>query len=94
MDPTVQNKEQMLDASLYTKSLDWAYEEEWRIVLQSGPGKYKMKNALRSVVVGAAISNEHFKEVLAWTRSLQEPVEIYRAALSKSSFEVDLRRYR
>lgn len=93
VDPTVQNREQMLDASLYTKSLDWAYEEEWRIVLLSGPGTYKMKRALKSVVVGATISNDHFKEVLAWTRSLQEPVEVYRAALSRSTFELDLRRY-
>lgn len=94
VDPTVQSKAQMLDASLYTKSLDWAYEEEWRIVLTSGPGTYKLPNALRVVIVGAAISHEHFKDILAWTKTLSPPVEIYRAFPSTVSFEMDLRRYR
>lgn len=94
VDPTVQNKAQMLDATLFTKSLDWAYEEEWRIVLTSGSGKYMLENALRSIVVGAAISHEHFKEVLSWTKALARPVEIYRAFPSTCTFEVDLRRYR
>jgi hypothetical protein len=94
VDPTTQSKEQMLDASLFTKSLDWAYEEEWRIVLPSGPGFYELKSSLRSIVAGAAIESKHFQELLAWTSSLQESVEIYRAVLSRHSFELDLRRYR
>lgn len=94
VDPTVQSEEQMLDASLYTKSLDWAYEEEWRIVLTSGPGIYKMPNALRAVIVGASISHKHFQDILAWTKPLPTSVEIYRAYPSTISFEMDLRRYR
>lgn len=94
VDPTVQTKRQMLEASLYTKSLDWAHEEEWRIVLTSGPGKYMLPNALRSVIAGATIAHEHFKGILAWTKTLSTPVEIYRASPSPNSFEMDLRRYR
>lgn len=94
VDPSVQNNEQMLDASLYTKSLDWAYEEEWRIVLTSGPGKYPLPNALRSIIVGTAISPDHFKDILTWTKGLQTPVDIYRAVPSADSFEMDVRRYR
>lgn len=95
VDPTVQSKTQMLDASLYTKSLDWAYEEEWRIVLTSGPGKYILQNnALKSIIVGANISHKNFKEILSWTKALSESIEIYRASTSTSTFEVDLRRYR
>lgn len=94
VDPTVQSEAQMLDASLFTKSLDWAYEEEWRIVLTSGPGKYTLPNSLRSVIVGAAISNKNFKEILSWTKTLSSPVDIYRASPSMDSFEMNLRPYR
>ena len=95
VDPTVQSEAQMLDASLYTKSLDWAYEEEWRIVLTSGPGKYRVpSNALRSIIVGARISHEHFKEIVSLVKTLSEPVEIHRASPTTDTFEVELRRHR
>lgn len=94
VDPTTQTRAQMLDASLFTKSLDWAYEEEWRIVLESGPGKYTMPTRpLRTVVTGTAISPEHFKEVLGWTKSLEEPIELYRATPSANTFDIELQRY-
>ncbi|HRF05221.1 DUF2971 domain-containing protein [Accumulibacter sp.] len=95
IDPTAQTKAQMLEASLFTKSLDWAYEEEWRIVVESGPGKYSMpRRPLRSVVTGATISHDHFKEILGWIKSLKEPIELYRAAPSANTFNMELRRYR
>jgi hypothetical protein len=95
VDPTVQSEAQMLDASLYTKSLDWAYEEEWRIVVTSGPGKYTVpRNALRSIIVGARISHEHFKEIVSLAKMLPGPVEIHRASPATETFEVELRRYR
>jgi hypothetical protein len=85
----------MLEASLFTKSLDWAYEEEWRIVLESGAGNYTMPNRpLRSIVTGAAISHDHFKEILGWIRSLKEPIELYKATPSTNSFSIELQRYR
>lgn len=95
VDPIAQSNNQMLEASLFTKSLDWAYEEEWRIVLESGPGNYTMPSRpLRSIVTGTGITHDHFKAILGWIKSLTEPIELFRAIPSQNTFSIELRRYR
>jgi hypothetical protein len=85
----------MLHATLFTKSLDWSYEKEWRIVHPNGPETYKVATtALKEIILGAAIRHEHMKEILAWTRNLATPVEVYRASASQATFEIELSRYR
>lgn len=93
VDPTILSDEQMIEANLYTKSIDWAYEEEWRIVLESRPGNYKMHtNALRSIIFGAKVSHANFKEILSWTKMLPQQVEVFKTTFSTSSFELKLQR--
>lgn len=91
-DPTTQTRSEMLDNSLFTKSKDWGYEREWRILLQDGFGMRKLPApALRQVVLGARMKNSTMREVLAWIRSLTHPVVVYRAATSSSTFSLELR---
>lgn len=46
---------EMIDRSLFTKSLDWAYEEEWRFVMRNSPKvnfKRFVKDRLKRVIFG------------------------------------------
>ncbi len=95
VDSTIHSQEEILESTLFTKSEDWAYEREWRIVMTSGPGKYQIPHeTLKTIIVGALATNELLREVLAWTRSLTDAVEVYRASTSPDTFELDVRRYR
>ena len=85
----------MLDRALYTKSFDWAYEQEWRLVLPGGKGVHCIDGlALKEVIIGAAAGNDLLRNIVAWTRELKNPLAIYRAAASTNTFEIELRRYR
>ena len=95
VDHSVHGRDEITEATLFTKGLDWAYEEEWRIVMLDGPGKHKcVGTPLRSIVLGANIEHDQLKEVLSLARAYSVPVEIFRAIASASSFEVELQPFR
>ena len=95
VDSTVHSQTEILENTLFTKSEDWAYECEWRIVMTSGPGKYQIpKETLKSIILGALATNDLLREILEWVRSLPHPVEIHRASTSSKTFELEVRRYR
>ena len=85
----------MLDRSLYTKSSDWAYEKEWRLVLPEGEGVRRIpRTALKEIIIGAAADRDLLQTVIDWTLGLDHDVAIYKASPSITTFEVDLQRYR
>ncbi|WP_421377180.1 DUF2971 domain-containing protein [Paraburkholderia sp. DD10] len=47
----------------YTKSLDWAYEKEWRVIKQTGDELYPYPGRLVEVILGLNISNEAEQQV-------------------------------
>lgn len=95
VDPTVHTRIEMLDRSLYTKSSDWAYEKEWRLVLPEGEGVRRIpRTALKEIIIGAAADRDLLQTVIDWTLGLDHDVAIYKASPSITTFEVDLQRYR
>lgn len=81
--------------TLYSKSNDWCYEQEWRLCDDlCGPGIHLIPtSALRQIILGLKAPHNLLREVLAWTREYQNSIEIYRARKSTTSFELEIQRY-
>jgi hypothetical protein len=83
---------------LITKSKEWSYEEERRIVVPHSnllPKKIRLhKSSIKSVCFGANITETYKKRVVDvlreefWTKSY--PVKIYQAVCSSTKYELDL----
>ncbi|RYY23395.1 MAG: DUF2971 domain-containing protein [Sphingomonadales bacterium] len=66
-----------IDAFLLTKTNDWAYEQEWRLVHPKWTGSARFQPAaLDAIVLGAAISPEDRVDVLEWVRASGLAIEI------------------
>jgi hypothetical protein len=82
--------EESMEKSLLTKSDDWGYEHEWRIVeYQNGPGVYEIsEHALTGIILGARISDEHEQQVTRWISQRSPSIPQYKAAPSTTEFRV------
>ena len=59
-----------VDAFLLTKTNDWAYEQEWRLVDPTWTGLARFQpSALDAIVLGAAISPQDRAHVFEWVRA-------------------------
>ena len=82
------------------KFKEWEYEEEVRILSEintpmkdgqpSGPGvKTYRKGALKSVVLGANVSEENIAKVSSWLAQRDDgPISLFRAAIHTSEFRL------
>jgi hypothetical protein len=85
--------EESIDAMIYTKAKEWAYEEEWRIhtISPVGPGVQKISpQILTGVILGARISDADRKAVLSWVRTRQIPCEIMQAHLAEHEYRIEI----
>lgn len=90
IDPITQTTEQMLDNAIFTKSIAWAYEKEWRILhYRQGVGERQSPPAaLKAIVLGVALSGTDRRLVEAWAKVSQARPAVLRAFLSSSEFSV------
>jgi hypothetical protein len=76
-----------------TKYYDWAYEDEWRVIVEKAREKYPFEpEALTGVIFGFAISAADKNMVNAWIdRGHCRPIR-YQAKLKKGDFGLIIRR--
>jgi hypothetical protein len=88
-------KQKQVDAFLLTKASDWRYEQEYRIIDHNNGSRDKgfQADLLAGVVLGARMPLEDRKEVAAWTRGRNEPVELFEAVIVDGSYSLDIRPY-
>jgi hypothetical protein len=80
---------------LLTKSLDWAYEKEWRVLQRSGTGPVVLPEGLLSaVILGAKMKPEDREQLLSWASQHSTPLEIREALLSREHFCLDIVHYK
>lgn len=80
---------------LLTKSLDWAYEKEWRALETKGTGPRVLPEGLISaVILGAKMKPEDRELLLSWARQHPTPLEIREARLSREQFSLDIVKYK
>ena len=96
VDLTVDTYKSELVKTLYSKSDDWCYEQEWRLCDDlRGPGIHFIPtSALRQIILGFKAPHDLLREVLAWARDFPNPIEIYRVRKSMTSFEFEIQRYK
>ncbi len=88
------DKETSMTKALLTKSLQWAYEEEWRLInFKQGPGTVEFRpEHLTGIVLGALASAETVAVVKQWVEARPQTLEIYQASLSSLDYSLDIRK--
>ena len=90
VNPITQSTEQMLHNAIFTKSGDWAYEKEWRILhYRQGVGERQLpQTSLKAIVLGVALSGNDRSVVEAWAKTSPAKPPVLRAFLSSTEFSV------
>ncbi|MGH7948443.1 MAG: hypothetical protein ACREQF_04395, partial [Candidatus Binataceae bacterium] len=74
-----------------TKSQDWSYEDEWRIIVPKGRSFYDFRpDALTGVIFGPAISEADRAKVQKWISQGPCRPNLYQARLNEQDFRVDV----
>lgn len=78
--------------ALLTKADFWAYEDEWRIVKETGSkGAHKFAPAsLDGIILGAKTPSDDERKVRDWVASAGLSVEWLRASIHKETFSLDI----
>jgi hypothetical protein len=82
----------VVESLLLTKSKEWQYEFEYRIIKPYGARKSfnYHPNALAAVILGARISQDDEKEVVSWARAHPSKPLVHRAELQFGKFGVEI----
>jgi len=77
---------------LCTKSFDWKYEEEWRIIYNKTGCHYlpSEDNELSGIILGARITKRNKELVLKWLSVINCKVKLYQAYEYKNKFGLDI----
>lgn len=80
----------MVDKALLTKSSQWKYEEEWRLIDHIGGTGVKAfhPNVITGVIIGARAPDPVVSTVRSWAKRRTEPLEILRARISETEFKL------
>lgn len=78
--------DRVLDALSLTKSSDWSYEQEWRVVSTSGGG-YSSIEALKlvGIIAGSGVTDEHLSVV---REIVGDQIRVRRAILNPKEFSL------
>jgi len=84
-----------VQAFLLTKAIDWAYEEEWRIIdHENGPGiRVFPEKFLLEVIFGARTKQEDKEDVLSWLSKRKYPVQVSQALLCSGTYSLKIEPY-
>ncbi len=83
--------EDRLQACVLTKASDWAYEEEYRMILPMVRGNVEYpKELLKGVIFGCKMSREDKDEVVGVLSANSNRVRLYQAVLKEDIFGLDI----
>lgn len=86
--------ENFIDNVILTKSKDWAYENEWRLIFTNTQPNFKFINSwnIREVIFGCCIDQENLKTTKALlTKREFAHLKIYIAEKSLNKFQLELK---
>jgi len=88
------NLKRELNRVLFTKSLNWAYEQEYRITLNQGVEKIFRRKSLKGVILGFRASIEYEKRILdiveKANKDQDEKIKVYYANLSTEKYTITI----
>jgi len=89
--PATDGEYERFEKTLMTKAKFWEYEEEWRIIDDSGPGiKLFPPKILVGVIFGCRMSEKHRDLVRRWCEGRQTPVSFYQAREAERTYALEI----
>lgn len=87
---SISMSEEMIDQIYFTKSLDWIYEKEWRIIFpESGNTSQSINpNAIVSVHLGCEITESHKETIIKWSLLRKRKPKVYQMNKDKTSYSL------
>ena len=88
--------EQFVTNLLFTKSKDWEYEDEYRIIkINAANSTFKIPlEAIVDITLGCKFPIEDKKEIIAIVKSKIPSCKIHEATLSKTKFELNINEFK
>ena len=85
--------QQQFDSSFLTKSKQWEYEKEWRIIKKiENQQNFKFpKHLLTGVILGCKVTYEGRKQVLQWLKEGNSKAKLYKAFKKDKEFGLDIK---
>lgn len=97
VDVALTNESSLLEDSLLTKSVDWQYEEEERVIDKDrGPGihAYRRNEVLSAVITGMRMSSENYALISSTLRSIstecENEIQLLKAVPSADKYELSI----
>ena len=86
------SSEEIIKAAILTKSRQWSYEREWRVIdLERRPGHQPIPSRLiSSVILGARATEETQTLIRELLRSLAWRVQLFCARISSDDYELEI----
>jgi hypothetical protein len=76
-----------------TKSKNWDYEKEWRIIHHNAKTEYRyVQECLKAIYFGPKIENEYKKNLCSILKRQNPKVELWDGELAKKRFEINFNR--
>jgi hypothetical protein len=88
------DKDRFFNESIFTKSIDWRYEKEWRVVWH-GQKKVDFEDTkfnpeeLSGIFLGCRIEQKDGEEIVRLAKRLNTNVEVFKGRKSERTFTVD-----
>jgi hypothetical protein len=90
--PMLEGPDEMLNKTALTKGLPWAYEDEWRLILNRRGGELVRfeQPIVSGVILGARINSDDRDEVLGWVRDTGRSVDVYQARFHDRDYALEI----
>jgi hypothetical protein len=93
VNPITDSEDKQFKSGLLTKSEDWRYEEELRIIMhKNGAGQHEFPGeALEGIILGVNISDENREEINNWVKERKHPTTVYQAYLKEREYGIEIK---
>jgi len=76
--------------AILTKSLDWAYEKEWRLTSSEHGSMDFPSRDLAGVIFGCKTKVEDIEDVKKWIGIREQPIRMHRAVINDRYYKLDI----
>ena len=89
INPYKLNDEQVFMTLYFTKSIDWSYEKEYRILIDENADKsFKLKpNTIKSIILGTECSSENEKRMKEVLRNISYEISLKRIRFNDLDYD-------
>jgi hypothetical protein len=90
------NTRKILDEILLTKSLDWEYEQEWRVILnKTGDGLFDLRSVFEqeidAIYLGCRMEPENRNEIISLVKNRRQHMRIFSAHKDAREFKLNFK---